>query len=122
MNIALGERYTLKHGNLDSIRTWADVRDAVKAYHILVRKGKPGEVYNIGGETTKTIGEMLNYLVSLSPIKDRIELKQDPKLMRPYDVTLQIPDISKFKELGWKPEITFEQTMKDLLNWWRNES
>lgn len=108
----------LKHGNLDSVRTWADVRDAVEAYHVLVRKCKPGEVYNIGGSTTKTIGEMLNYLISLSD-KD-IKLKQDSNLLRPYDVTLQIPDCNKFKkETGWEPKYPFEKTMKDLLDWWR---
>ncbi|MHA1876748.1 MAG: GDP-mannose 4,6-dehydratase [Promethearchaeota archaeon] len=109
---------TIYHGNLESIRTWADVRDAVKAYYLLVRKGEPGEVYNIGGNTTKSIGEMLDYLISLSNVK--ITKKLDKGLLRPYDVTLQIPDCSKFKrEVGWNPEYTFEQTMKDLLNWWR---
>jgi len=109
----------LKHGNLDSVRTWADVRDAVEAYHHLVRECKPGEAYNIGGNTTKTIGEMLNYLTSLSDKNIKLEL--DPKLLRPYDVTLQIPDCSKFKkETGWEPKYPFEKTMQDLLNWWRD--
>jgi len=108
------------HGNLDSIRTWADVRDAVKAYHLLVRKCTPGEVYNIGGNTTKTIGEMLHHLLSLTKLHDDIVLEQDPKLLRPSDVTLQVPDCTKFlKESGWKPEYTFNQTMEDLLNFWR---
>ncbi len=110
----------IHHGNLDSVRTWADVRDAVRAYYDLVRRCTPGEVYNIGGNTTKTIGEVLDYLISLSPMKDKIQKVQDPKLMRPYDVTLQIPDCSKFlNQTGWKPTFSFEQTMQDLLNWWR---
>lgn len=110
----------LWHGNLDSVRTWADVRDAVRAYHILVRFCEPGEVYNIGGNTTKTIGEVLNYLISQSSAK--IETRLDPKLLRPYDVTLQIPDCSKFKsETSWKPYYSFEQTMTDLLNWQRSQ-
>lgn len=110
----------LKHGNLDSIRTWADVRDAVRAYWTLVRDCQIGEVYNIGGNTTKTIGEMLNFLLSLSTVKD-IKLEVDPSLLRPYDVTLQIPDCSKFtKTTDWKPTISFEQTMEDLLNWCRD--
>jgi len=110
--------FVLKHGNLNSVRTWADVRDAVRAYHVLVRKCKPGEVYNIGGNTQKTIGEMLSYLLSLSHMD--IETHQDPDLMRPSDVTLQVPDCSKFlKETGWKPKYKFKQTMLDLLNWWR---
>jgi GDP-D-mannose dehydratase len=111
----------ISHGNLDSVRTWADVRDAVRAYYTLVRTCRPGEVYNIGGNTTKTIGEMLDYLISISTNKE-IKKQIDPKLLRPYDVTLQIPDCSKFlNETGWKPEYTFEQTMQDLLEWWRNE-
>ena len=110
----------IKVGNLNSIRTFADVRDAVKAYHTLVRKCKPGEVYNIGGNRTMSIGDMLNMLLSFSPKKDEIKIEVDPKLLRPSDVTLQIPDISKFiNETGWKPKIEMEQTMEDLLNFWR---
>lgn len=116
------EKYILKHGNLNSVRTWADVRDAVKAYYVLVRNGEPGEVYNIGGNVTKTVGEMLDYLISLSPIKDKIIKQLDEKLLRPYDVTLQIPCCDKFiNQTGWKPEISFEQTMQDLLNYWREQ-
>lgn len=110
----------IRHGNLDSIRTWTDVRDMAEAYYLLVRKCKPGEVYNISGSTTKTIGEMLDYLISLSPMKDEIKKVQNQNLMRPHDVTLQIPDCSKFKnETGWQPKISFEETMQDLLDWWR---
>lgn len=112
----------VKAGNLDSIRTIADVRDAVRAYYILVRKSKPGEVYNIGGNRTMKVGEILDYLVSLSPMRDRIRVKIDPSLLRPSDVTLQIPDISKFvNETGWQPQIPFEKTMQDLLDWWREK-
>lgn len=108
------------HGNLDSVRTWTDARDMAEAYRLLLERGQPGEVYNICGDTVKTIGEMLDHLISLSPEKDRIKKMPDQKLMRPNDVSLQIADCSKFKaETGWKPEITFEQTMADLLNWWR---
>mgnify|MGYP001558218417 CR=1 FL=1 len=110
----------IKVGNLDSIRTFADVRDATRAYHMLVRMCPPGEVYNIGGDRTMTIGDMLSYLVSLSPRKDEIRHEVDPALLRPSDVTLQIPDTTKFKKAtGWEPKFTFEQTMLDLLNWWR---
>jgi len=114
------KEYVLKHGNLDSIRTWADVRDAVRAYWVMMRKCKPGEVYNIAGDTQKTIGEMLDYLISLSPLKEKIIKEQDPNLMRKLDVNLQVVDCSKFKkETGWKPKISFENLMEDLLNYWR---
>ena len=111
---------TVYVGNLDSVRTFADVRDAVKAYWMLTQKCTPGEVYNIGGNRTMTVGEMLNYLISISTKKDEIKVKVRESLLRPSDVTLQIPSIEKFvKETGWKPEIPFETTMKDLLDYWR---
>jgi len=110
----------IKHGNLNSVRTWANVKDAVKAYYLLVRKGKPGEVYNIGGKVNKTIGEMLDYMISLSPMKDKIKKLQDPALVRKIDVNLQIVDYSKFKnDTGWEPEISFEDTIKEVLDYWR---
>ncbi|MEQ9116302.1 MAG: GDP-mannose 4,6-dehydratase [Rickettsiales bacterium] len=112
----------IKVGNLDSLRTFADVRDAVKAYYLLVTNSpKSGEYYNIGGTYSCKVGEMLNYLISLSPKKDQIKIEVDKDRLRPIDADLQIPDTSKFeKHTGWKPEITFEQTMQDLLNYWRS--
>jgi GDP-mannose 4,6-dehydratase len=110
----------VKHGNLDSVRTFSDVRDAVKAYWLLVTKCRPGEVYNIGGVETMTIGDMLNRLLKLSTVKG-IKVEPDPSRFRPSDVTLQIPKIDKFvRETGWQPEIKFEQTLKDTLDYWRD--
>jgi len=116
----LRKEFILKHGNLDSVRTFADVRDAVKAYYLLLHNCTPGEVYNIGGETEMKIETMLKTLIDMSPIGDKIKLEQDPKLLRKADVTLQIPDCTKFKkESGWEPEIPFDKTMEDLLDFWR---
>lgn len=107
-------------GNLKSVRTVCDVRDAVKAYWIMVHKCKPGEVYNIGGNKTLTIGDGLDKLLSFSKIK--LEVKVAPELLRPSDVTLQIPSIEKFtRETGWKPEIPLEKTLIDILDYWRDE-
>lgn len=109
----------IKVGNLDSIRTFLDVKDAVKAYWILINKCIPGDVYNIGGIETMTVGDMLNKLLALSSRKD-IKIEVDPNRLRPSDVTLQIPSIEKFiKETGWEPEIKFNKTLEDLLNYWR---
>ena len=107
-------------GNLKSLRTFADVRDAVEAYYLLLTKNpKPGAIYNIGGNFSCTIGEMLNYLLSQSKIKN-IKIKYDKSRIRPIDADLQIPDITKFSNAtGWKPKITFEKTMIDLLHYWR---
>jgi GDP-mannose 4,6-dehydratase len=106
-------------GNLDSVRTFADVRDVVRAYWLLVQKCTPGEVYNIGGTDTMTIREMLDRLLQSSQVPHcRVEL--DPARLRPSDVTLQIPCIDKFvAETGWKPEYSFDQTLADLLEYWR---
>ncbi len=110
----------IKIGNLDSIRTFLDVRDAVKAYWLLVNKCPPGEVYNIGGVETMTVGEMLNRLLKLSKVEN-ISVEVDRNRLRPSDVTLQIPCIDKFTEAtGWKPEIKFEKTLEDTLDYWRD--
>ena len=108
-------------GNLDSLRTYADVRDAVRAYFMLVTVDPiPGEYYNIGGSYTCTVGDTLHTLMSFSPKKDEIKIVTDPERLRPIDADLQIPDCSKFKaHTGWEPEIPYEKTMKDLLDYWR---
>ena len=110
----------IKVGNLDSLRTWSDVRDAVRAYHMLVTVDPvAGEYYNIGGEHSCTVGEMLEYLVSKSTVKD-IQIETDPGRLRPIDADLQVPDTTKFRtHTGWEPQISFEKTMDDLLDYWR---
>lgn len=111
----------LKVGNLDSLRTWSDVRDAVRAYYTLVTHNPvSGEYYNIGGSYTCTVREMLNYLLSISTVSN-IEVVVDQERLRPIDADLQIPDTKKFRDhTGWEPQIKFETTMQDLLNYWRS--
>jgi len=113
----------IKVGNLDSLRTWADVRDAVRAYYLLLTRDPIiGEYYNIGGTTTKTISEMLDFLISQSTCKDSIEVETENSRLRPIDADLQVPDTSKFTQhTGWKPEISFEETLSDLLDYWRKK-
>jgi len=110
----------VKVGNLDSLRTFADVRDAVRAYYMLVTvKPVAGAYYNIGGSFTCTVGEILNKLLALSVRKD-IKIETDPERLRPIDADRQVPDTEKFRQhTGWKPEIPFEQTLQDLLDDWR---
>lgn len=111
----------VKVGNLQSLRTWSDVRDAVRAYYLLVSQNPVfGESYNIGGCHTCMVGEMLSVLLELSKNKHKITIQTDKERLRPLDADLQIPDTSKFrKHTGWRPEIPFAQTMQDLLNYWR---
>lgn len=112
-------------GNLDSVRTFADVRDTVRAYWVMIEKFyegivEAGAVYNIGGETTMTVREMLDTLISISTMKGQVAIETDNSRLRPADVTLQIPSVAKFKaHTGWEPTIPFDVTMKDLLDYWR---
>lgn len=111
----------VKVGNLKSLRTVADVRDAVRAYFMLVTINPiAGEYYNIGGQHTAEVGEILDHLISISSIKNNLKIEVDPERLRPIDADLQVPNTDKFtKHTGWEPEISFEQTMQDLLDYWR---
>ncbi|MCL5257446.1 MAG: GDP-mannose 4,6-dehydratase [Chloroflexi bacterium] len=105
-------------GDLSCRRDWTDVRDMVKAYHLLLEKGQPGDVYNIGSGVTRTVQSMLDLL--LQNAKVSIDVRQDPARLRPSDVKVLQADYSKFKAAtGWEPFIPFEKTMKDLLDYWR---
>lgn len=107
-------------GSLTAKRDFSDVRDIVKAYWLAVNKCIYGEVYNICSGKSMTIEHMLNILLSLSIRKD-IKIKPVQSRMRPSDVEILEGDCSKFMgKTGWKPEIPFEQTLKDLLDYWRS--
>jgi GDPmannose 4,6-dehydratase/GDP-4-dehydro-6-deoxy-D-mannose reductase len=117
--IEAGIQKELLHGNLSSTRTLIDVRDAMRSYWVAAEKCRFGEIYNIGGNTIITVGEFLKLLRSKARVS--IPLRQDPNLLRPTDVTLQIPDVTKFmNETGWKPEFSFEDSVALLLEHCRN--
>jgi GDPmannose 4,6-dehydratase len=109
-------------GNLESLRTYADVRDAVNAYYTLLTVNPiGGEYYNIGGTYTCKISDVLDFFLERSTVKN-IEVIVDPERLRPIDADLQVPNTDKFKNhTGWEPSISFEQTMSDLLEYWRNK-
>jgi len=105
-------------GNLEARRDFSDVRDIVRGYWLSLEKGEPGEVYNIGSGKAITIQALLDLILSMSDIE--IEVRQVPERMRPSDVELLLCDYSKFNHAtGWKPEIPFEKTVSDLLDYWR---
>jgi len=119
--IEMGLQNELVHGNLDSVRTIIDVRDAMRAYWFATTRGKAGEVYNIGGSTTMRVGEFLERLIGLARIY--IPTNCNANLLRPSDVTLQIPCTEKFiSETGWEAEIPFEESLKVLLDYWRKKT
>lgn len=107
-------------GNLSAKRDFTDVRDVVKAYAKLVAGGKRGETYNVGTGHAVAIQDILNQIIAMSD-KD-IEVKVDPAKLRPVDVPIIEPDISKIKkEVGWEPLIPLEQTLRETLEHWRKE-
>ncbi|MEA2559508.1 MAG: GDP-4-dehydro-6-deoxy-D-mannose reductase [Acidobacteriota bacterium] len=109
----------IRVGNIDAIRDFTDVRDMVRAYWLAVTKAKPGEVYNIATGNGIAIREMLERLIALANVEVKIET--DPERLRPSDVEILIGDASKFKaDTGWEPRIPFDQTLRDLLDYWRN--
>lgn len=111
----------VKVGNLQSLRTVADVRDAVRAYYMLVTVDPtPGAYYNIGGNHSCTVKEILDTLIGLSPCRETIRVEVDPDRLRPIDADLQVPNTAKFRaHTGWQPEIPYEKTLGDLLDYWR---
>ena len=118
--IEIGLQKELLHGNLDSTRTIIDVRDAMESYWVAAEKGRAGEVYNIGGEKVITVGEFLEVLKKNAHCE--IPSRADKSLFRPKDVTLQIPDTTKFRnETGWEPRYSFEESVKYLLECCRND-
>ena len=109
------------HGNLESVRTLIDVRDAMRAYWDAIVWCVPGEVYNIGGVTIMKVGEFLERLIAAAKVP--ITTRCDPNLLRPADVTLQIPSIEKFAQAtGWKPQYSFEDSLSELLGYWRGQA
>ena len=109
----------IKVGNLEAKRDFTDVRDMVKAYPLLLEKGQAGDVYNIGYGIAHKIQEILDILLSLSSVKITIEVDQTK--LRPSDVPEIFCDNTKLTQAtGWKPEFSLEQTLKEILDYWRN--
>lgn len=114
------QKPTINVGNLNAWRDFSDVRDIVRAYWLATEKCKFGEPYNIGNGKAHQIKEVLKILLSFS--KKKIGIKQSQKLMRPSDVPILECDSTKFRKITeWKPEINFKTTLKDTLNYWREE-
>lgn len=105
-------------GNIEAKRDFTDVRDMVHAYWLSLEKCEPGEVYNICSGSAVAISELLNMVIAHT--SQKIEIKVDPERLRPSDVPLLLGDYSKFhKATGWKPEIPFDKTLGDIMDFWR---
>ncbi len=108
----------IKVGNLEARRDFTDVRDVVKAYVLLIQKGKMGETYNIGSGQAYSIQEILDKIILMSNKEIKVEIDQNK--IRPVDVPIIVANIDKIKQsTGWEPEIPVEMTIKETLDYWR---
>ena len=111
----------IKVGNLDARRDLSDVRDVVRAYAALMQSGTSGVVYNVASGVARSIQSILDALISRSRVPVRVEVDQDR--MRPNDVPVIVGDASRLTAAtGWQPAISFDQTLEDLLAYWRNQT
>lgn len=107
-------------GNLDAARDLHDVRDTIRAYTAIVERGEPGRVYNVCAGQAFKIGDVLDRLVAMSRVP--VTVTVDPARYRPSDNLMLLGDRSRIeRELGWKPRISLNQTLADLLDYWRKE-
>jgi GDP-4-dehydro-6-deoxy-D-mannose reductase len=110
----------MKVGNLKAARDFSDVRDIVRAYHLAVTQGEPGEVYNLASGRSQSVQRLLETLVRYTQMEIRIE--RDPDRYRPVDVPVVYGSAEKFRQrTGWGPQISFEQTLGDVLDYWRGQ-
>ena len=117
--IELGKRQPVMYvGNLSAKRDFTDVRDVVRAYALLAKNGQKGATYNVGRGHAYEIREILNKIIALSNVDIKVEI--DPAKIRPVDVPIIEADITKLNEAtGWLPEIPIEQTIQEILDYWR---
>jgi GDP-4-dehydro-6-deoxy-D-mannose reductase len=108
-------------GNLAVRRDFCDVRDVVQAYVLLITQGTPGEVYNVGSGTSHSVQELLDLLVAHSKVP--IEVRPDPQRMRASDIPDVVCDPTRIrKQTGWQTTIPFEQSLQDILDYWRAQT
>ena len=108
----------LRVGNLEAQRDFTDVRDVVRAYHLLAIKGRSGEVYNVGSGRAYAIQEILDRFLAKSMVPIRVE--PDTDRLRPSDIPKVVCDYGRLRACtGWQPTIAFEQSLADVLDDWR---
>ncbi|HEV3165740.1 MAG TPA: GDP-mannose 4,6-dehydratase [Isosphaeraceae bacterium] len=117
--VEAGHKARVEVGNLDVIRDFTDVRDVVCAYRLLATRGSPGEIYNLGSGSGTQLSDAVKILASLARLP--IEVFVDPARVRPVDQPLLVANPKKLRDAtGWKPEISIEKTLADMLQYWRD--
>jgi GDP-4-dehydro-6-deoxy-D-mannose reductase len=118
--IEKGSQSSIKVGNLDAIRDFSDVRDVVKAYLLILRDGKRGEVFNVCSGKGHAIKDILGILLKLS--SKQIPVETDPARLRPSDIPVLVGENGRcISRTGWRPTIPIETTLENLLEYWRKQ-
>jgi len=111
----------IRVGNLEAHRDLSDVRDVVRAYAALMTAGVSNSVYNVASGTARSIRSLLDSLVARAKVPVRVE--SDPARMRPSDVRFLAGNFSRLEgATGWRPQISFDRMLDDLLNYWREQA
>lgn len=114
------EVISIKTGDLSITRDFLDVRDVVRAYYLLIKKGKNGELYNVCTGTGRTLNEILTLISIILDVN--VDIIQDNSLIRPNDNSIIIGDNSKIKEaINWYPEYSLEKSLQDIIQYWFNQ-
>lgn len=119
VEIENGKKPHLEVGSLEAIRDYSDVKDVVAAYHLVMQKGKFGEVYNIGSGQGVKMSTIVEKLIALSKVQ--VEVKQDQKRFRPHDVPKMIANNDTIKALGYNPKISLDESLQRIMEWYRRE-
>lgn len=114
-----GKQESLRVGKLETVRDFTDVKDMVKAYIVVMRKGKVGDVYNIGSGKGWKISEVLDMLLAHSSKQIKVEV--DESRLRPSDVEYFVADAHRIQELGWSAQVPLSETLERILNEWRKK-
>ena len=118
--IEAGLQEELVHGNLQAIRTIIGIHDAMDAYWVAALCCEPGEAYNIGSDQPISVGQFLELLKDFSKVK--IKCRLDPALLRPIDLPILVPNLSKFQNISdWNPKQDLQKSALYLLNYWRRK-
>lgn len=118
VEIERGRQNELRVGNLDAVRDFTDGRDAARVLLLLAQKGIPGEIYNLCSGKGHRMRDILNKAISISGLEN-VKVVQVKQKLRPYDDPIYIGDNSKLRALGWRPRISIEKTLLDMLEHWR---
>jgi GDP-4-dehydro-6-deoxy-D-mannose reductase len=111
----------IKVGNLASLRDFTDVRDVVRAYVALVERGEPGTIYNVASEVARPVRAVLDGLIARARVPVRADL--DASRLRPHDTTSLVGDTTRLRmATGWRPQISFDQMLDDLIDYWRSRA